>query len=125
MRRIHFILICFIIAGLSEAVSDDNPVIVHARPGFGMRPRAEAWSEATVRISNPGGSKEVDVVILCESPGVGSERVLCRRPVYLPAGSVRGEKFYVSLGEVSDFEVQLFHKDIPMLTEILDQSFDN
>ncbi len=83
MRRIHFLLICFIISGFSEALSDDNPMISHAKPGFGMRPRAEAWSEVTVRISNPGGPKEVDVVIPCESPGVGSERVLCRRPVLL------------------------------------------
>ncbi len=116
MRRIKFLVICFsicfVFSGLPKALSDDNPVISHARAGLGLRPHAEAWSEVTVRVSNPGDSKEVEVVVLGQGPKIGAERVLCRRLLYLPAESKREEKFYAPFGQIPHLEVQLYHKEI-------------
>ncbi len=108
-------LFLFIISmcGLCPAWAGDEPGITHARAGFSMRPRMNAWSGGTVHLSNPSEQgKEVEVAIQSSTPKAGAEKFFYRRPVYLPPQSKRQERFYALLGNLTNFEVELYQKGI-------------
>ena len=87
--------------------------ITHARAGFSMRPKMNAWSGVTVYLSNPTSQgKEVEVAIQSSSPKAGAERFFYRRPVYLAPESKRQERFYALLSNLTNFEVELFQKGV-------------